>query len=253
MKANEVVVASVVRDKAMYERCVGSNPFFEGCSLFMLDNSVENKSVTSRYNTFLESDACEGDVWIVLCHEDWEPLENVCEKVRNLDRNYLWGNIGIFVEEQPRVDVLMNIGYVKQSKKDSDKRSEIVGREIEARVDTFDCQCIIMHSSLVKRFGLRFDEKLSFDMYVEEFCIRAYEQYGIQSRTLMLDACHHSTGNLSESFYASLEYVRAKFAVTKKRYATIVGHNNVIGGTQSKKYYKWKRIPLRRLRYRLGI
>lgn len=253
MQGTEVIVASVVRNRAMYERCVACNPFFDGCSLVVLDNSVENLSVTRRYNDFLNSDACAGDCWIVLCHEDWEPLQNVRDRIRDLDRNCLYGTIGSYVEELPRVDVIMNMGYVKQTAKDSEKQIEIVGKEIEARVDTFDCQCIIMHSSLVGRYGLRFDEKLSFDMYVEEFCIRAYEQYGIESRTIMLDACHHSSGKLSKSFFTSLDYVRAKYSVTKKRYSTIVGHNNVIGGTKGKRVFKWKRTPLRKLRYRLGI
>lgn len=253
MQGTEVIVASVVRNRAMYERCVACNPFFDGCSLVVLDNSVENLSVTRRYNDFLNSDACAGDCWIVLCHEDWEPLQNVRDRIRDLDRNCLYGTIGSYVEELPRVDVIMNMGYVKQTAKDSEKQIEIVGKEIEARVDTFDCQCIIMHSSLVGRYGLRFDEKLSFDMYVEEFCIRAYEQYGIESRTIMLDACHHSSGKLSKSFFTSLDYVRAKYSVTKKRYSTIVGHNNIIGGTKGKRVFKWKRTPLRKLRYRLGI
>lgn len=253
MQGTEVIVASVVRNRDMYERCVACNPFFDGCSLVVLDNSVENLSVTRRYNDFLNSDACAGDCWIVLCHEDWEPLQNVRDRIRDLDRNCLYGTIGSYVEELPRVDVIMNMGYVKQTAKDSEKQIEIVGKEIEARVDTFDCQCIIMHSSLVGRYGLRFDEKLSFDMYVEEFCIRAYEQYGIESRTIMLDACHHSSGKLSKSFFTSLDYVRAKYSVTKKRYSTIVGHNNIIGGTKGKRVFKWKRTPLRKLRYRLGI
>lgn len=253
MQRTKVIVASVVRDRAMYERCVALNPFFDGCTLVVLDNSVENRSVTSRYNDFLDSEACAGDCWIVLCHEDWEPLQNVRDRVVNLDRNCLYGTIGSYVEELPRVDVIMNMGYVKQTPKNSEKRIEIVGKEIEARVDTFDCQCIIMHSSLLQRCGLRFDRKLSFDMYVEELCIRAYEQYGIESRTIMLDACHHSSGKLSKSFYASLDYVKAKYPVTRKRYSTIVGHNNTIGGTKGKRVFKWKRTPLRQLRYRLGI
>lgn len=254
MQKDKVVIASVVRDRAMYDACLGNNSHTDGCEMFILDNTSENMPVTFRYNRFLDELSKDGeDCWIVLCHEDWEPREDIPGRLDCLDRNFLYGPIGSFTLELPRVDVIMNMGYVLHCSRNGKKESSVRGKQVEGRADTFDCQCIIMHSSLVRQYGLRFDENLHFHMYVEDFCISAYERFGIESRTIALLACHHSKGSLSKEFHEALSYERKKFAVSKKRYSTIVGHENTIGGDQSKRKFKWKRSPIRYLRFNLGI
>ena len=53
-----------------------------------------------------------------------------------------------------------------------------LGRRVKTgiKVQTFDCQCLIIHSSLINRYKLRFDENLTFDLYVEDFCANANEK-----------------------------------------------------------------------------
>lgn len=246
----KVSVASVVRDVAMYERCVLQNSYFEGAELVMLDNRVENLTVTKRYNDFLDS--VEDDRWVVFCHEDWELKENILSVVEKLEKDRLYGPIGVFIEEKKNVDVLIMKGRVEQSAKDGGKTILIRGKEAEGRVDTFDCQCLILHSSLVRKHSLRFDENLRFDMYVEDFCVNAYEMAGVESHAVRIACHHHSEGKLSQSFKDSVEYVRQKYAKSKKRYATIVGRLNTFGGDSSRKVFKWKRIPWVMLRYKLA-
>lgn len=246
----KVSVASVVRDVAMYERCVLQNPYFEGAELVMLDNRVENLTVTKRYNDFLDS--VEDDRWVVFCHEDWELKENILSVVEKLEKDRLYGPIGVFIEEKKNVDVLIMKGRVEQSAKDGGKTILIRGKEAEGRVDTFDCQCLILHSSLVRKHSLRFDENLRFDMYVEDFCVNAYEKAGVESHAVRIACHHHSEGKLSQSFKDSVEYVRHKYAKSRKRYATIVGRLNTFGGDSSRKVFKWKRIPWVMLRYKLA-
>lgn len=249
-KNDKVVVFSVVRDQDMYLRCLLGNNFLKGCVLKEVDNAADNQPVTKRYNDFLDS--LEEDCWVVLCHEDWEVKERLYDVVKNFDPAYLYGPIGVFVEERETVDVIVPMGYVSQSTKNDRKEIVIRGKEFEGRVDTFDCQCLIFHSSIVREHGLRFDEHLSFDMYVEDFCACAYERAGIQSRTVKLESLHHSFGKLSASFKDSLDYVRKKYAVSRKRYATIVGHLNTFGGDSRKPVFKWKRIPWVLLRYKFA-
>lgn len=246
----KVSVASVVRDVSMYERCVLHNKHLAGCDLAMLDNRVENQTVTKRYNDFLDS--LTDDRWIVFCHEDWEIKEDLISVLERLDKNRLYGPIGVFIEEKKNVDVLVMKGWVEQSPKDGGKTIVIRGKDAEGRVDTFDCQCLIMHSSLVEAHSLRFDENLRFDMYVEDFCVGAYEKSGIESHAVRISCHHHSEGKLSQSFADSVEYVRQKYAKSKKRYATIVGRLNTFGGDPSRKVFKWKRIPWIMLRYKLA-
>ena len=176
MEKIKVSVASVVRDVAMYERCVLKNPYYGDAELVMIDNRVENRTITRNYNEFLDS--IDDDRWIVLCHEDWELKENLQNVLKNLDKNKLYGPIGAFIEEKKNVDVLVMKGGVHQSSKDGGRTIVIRGKEPEGRVDTFDCQCLIFHSSLSRQHSLRFDENLRFDMYVEDFCVNAYEKSG---------------------------------------------------------------------------
>lgn len=243
-------VASVVRDVAMYERCVLENPYFGGVDLVMLDNRVENRPITKLYNDFL--DGIDDDRWIVLCHEDWELKENLLDVLARLDKNKLYGPIGVFIEEKKNVDVMVIKGTAHQSTKSGGKSVIIRGKEAQGRVDTFDCQCLIMHSSLARQHSLRFDETLCFDMYVEDFCVNAYEQAGVESHAVSIDCHHHSEGKLSQAFRDSVEYVRRKYSKSKKRYATIVGHLNTFGGDPGRPVFKWKRIPWIMLRYKFS-
>lgn len=215
-----------------------------------VDNRRDNRPISVIYNDFLDS--VEDDRWIVFCHEDWEVLEPLAPILEMLDQSYLYGPIGVFVEQRRREDVIIMRGGVLQSAKNGRKEVLIRGKDPEGRVDTFDCQCLIVHSSLVRMHHLRFDTHLCFDMYVEDFCVAAFETAGVQSMAVQLKCHHHSRGSLSASFSASLRYVRRKYASSRKRYATIVGHLNTFGGDATRRVYKWKRIPWVMLRYRFS-
>lgn len=254
MEKEKVILVSVVRDQDMYNRCIVDNPYVADCRKVMLDNTVENIPITTHYNNFIKDVIAESDdAWVVFCHEDWEATQSVVDCLDGRDHGCLYGNIGSYVKEFSKVDAMMNMGYVLHQSKAGGKPSAVRGKKVEGRADTFDCQCVIAHTSLLRDYNLSFDENLKFDMYVEDFCIAAFENHGIKSRTISLAAVHHSKGTLSDAFYAALEYVRAKYAHSKKRYSTIVGRKNVIGGDPDKPYYKWKHSPVCRLRFKLGI
>ena len=245
-----VKLVSVVRDFEMYRQCIAGNPCTRGCELVTIDNTAVNLPVTVQYNRFL--DALEEECWVCFCHEDWKPEVNLSSVIETLDPSCLHGPVGVFVEERSNRDIIVPRGHVFQTRKDGKRPVEITGKDIVGRVDTFDCQCLIIHSSVVDKYALRFDEKLSFDMYVEDFCVAAYERYGIESRTADIPCTHCSAGKLSGRFFDSLEYIRNKYSVSKKRYATIVGHLNTFGGNPSRPVFKWKRIPHVKLFYRLA-
>ena len=107
-----VSVVSVVRDFEMYGNCVAHNPNLAGCGLVPIDNRAENLPVTRRYNAFLDS--LSDDRWIVFCHEDWEAGEPLLPLLSGLDPSYLYGPIGVFVEERRRADVIIMRGGVFQ-------------------------------------------------------------------------------------------------------------------------------------------
>ena len=222
----EAVVVSVVRDPGMYQTCVRDNSNLAGCRLVCIDNREQNRPVPVCYNEFLSANPSG---WLVLCHEDWQSLEPLQPVLARLDPAHIYGPVGVFVEERPFCDHLLVRGAVRQSGKDGSNPVLIRGLEPEGRVDTLDCQCLIVHASLVARSGLRFDERLSFDMYVEDFCAAAFEKAGIRTFAIPLDCLHRSAGRIARPFRQALRYVRRKYAGSRKRYATIVGHLNTFG------------------------
>jgi 2-polyprenyl-3-methyl-5-hydroxy-6-metoxy-1,4-benzoquinol methylase len=81
-------------------------------------------------------------------------------------------------------------------------------------VDTLDCQCAIVHSSLVEKYNLCFDENLKFDLYIEDFCINAKINHDIESNILNINCCHHSIiDNMDErpSYFKMLKYFNKKY------------------------------------------
>ena len=233
----------------MYRKCIAENQCLSGCELVCFDNTIENVPVTVRYNSFIDS--LKEECWVCFCHEDWKADSDLSSIVESLAPSCIYGPIGVFVEKRKHCDVIVIRGRVTQRCKDGKHPLEIVGMEEEGRVDTFDCQCIIVHSSLLHKFGLRFDEALSFDMYVEDFCVAAYENNGIESMAVRIPCTHYSKGKVPGRFRDSLAYVRNKYHVSKKRYATIVGHFNTFGGDPSRIVFKWKDKPYIKLINRL--
>lgn len=209
----EVVIVSVARDFAMYERCVRGNPNCAGCELVPIDNRERNEGIGVGYNRFIESRPADEDTWYVFCHEDFELKESLPERLATLGRDSLWGPIGVATEVKFGLYHKWTLrGSLEECKKDGSGRRSI-GTAVPAGtpVETFDCQCVIIHSSLVQRHHLRFDENLTFDLYAEDFCIAAKERFGIASRILPLKACHWSGGSVQPRYYKQEAYLNDKW------------------------------------------
>lgn len=208
----QIFLTSVVRDFAMYERCVRGNPFTRGCELVAVDNRERNEGIPVCYNRFLESRPAGESAWYVFCHEDFELKEMLAERL-DVSRDSLWGPVGAMTRvrfglyHQWRM-----LGSVEECKKDGTGHREI-GCAVPAGtpIETFDCQCLIVHSSLVQRHHLRFDEELTFDLYAEEFCMAARETAKIPSRILPLKACHWSGGSVQPRYKIQEAHVNAKY------------------------------------------
>lgn len=210
---SNIVYVSVVRDFAMYEKCVRGNSCVAGCELVPVDNRDRNEHISSCYNRFLESRPSDEDAWYVFCHEDFQALEPLEPLLADCGRDALWGPIG--AATRVRFGIYHQwrlLGSVEECRKDGANMRSI-GEAVPrgTPVDTFDCQCLIVHSSLVHRLGLRFDEKLSFDLYAEEFCMAAHEKGGIVSRILPFRCRHWSGGAVQPRYYEQETHVNAKY------------------------------------------
>ena len=241
---DDVVVISVVRDWAMYEKCLGKNPNVQNCRLMPIDNREKNERITVCYNRALEELKGEMPRWLVFCHEDFQPLENLVDVLSRANRELFYGPIGGRLEQR-RPWLLGGIwpgvfaGVVEMSEKDG-SREETFGTAVPAnrRVDTVDCQCLIVHSSLVEKYHLRFDERLSFDLYVEDFCLGAKLAYGIETAIQPFRCRHYSRGTVLPRFFEQKSYLDAKYPTAEA--FCCVGYT--IGGG---------RTPVRRLQKRL--
>lgn len=249
MTNSDIYVVTVVRDDGMYSKCILDNPYLDGCILVRFDNSIENVPVPVRYNSFLDS--VSDDCWIVFCHEDWQVNQSLCEVLDHLDRDRIYGPVGAFLENGPRYDLIKCFGSVRQCNKDGGRLKRIEEGRGTARVDTLDCQCVIVNNSLVKRYGLRFDGNLKFDMYVEDFCVAAFEKAGIETMVTDIDCTHYSYGTISDSFLEALSYMKEKYRNGKKRYVSIVGYKNTFGSNDDRKVHRDR--PNRLLRFFKGL
>jgi hypothetical protein len=212
-----MVIISVVRDFDMYHRLVRDNRFNQGASFYPIDNREKNEAVPLCYNRFLDGYDYSKEAWLVFCHEDWEILEPWQKRFDELDKESLYGPVGVRVVGRKR----MVLGQIKNSMKDG-SGCRLVGIDFPTGtvLGTFDCQCVIVHSSLIARTGLRFDLNLVFDLYVEEFCMQAREKFGILSRVFALSCQHYSFGNLQPRFYKAVDHVRRKHPKLKHCYST---------------------------------
>ena len=212
-----MTIVSVVRDFEMYDRLVRNNPFNRGATFYPVDNREKNEGVSVGYNRFLNQVDYTQEDWFVFCHEDWEIQEDWMARVDKLPKKSLYGPVGARVVGRKKIV----LGRIKNSTKDG-SGIRWVGNHFRTGgiTGTFDCQCLIVHSSLIRRTGLRFDPKLLFDFYVEEFCIHARERYGVLSRIIDLPCQHYSFGNIHSRFFDAVEYVREKYPVPKVCYSS---------------------------------
>lgn len=232
-------VISVVRNFDMYNRLIQSNKHYGNNVEFVaFDNNKENKNISIWYNHFLKNYDYSKDDWFIFCHEDWELKDDLSSKLLNLDKNCLYGPIGMTLGKCYKRSIMS--GCIIQSDKEGNS-SFILGKRsnFEENVGTFDCQCLIVHSSLIKKYNLKFDENLSFDLYVEDFCINSQEKYNICSKILPFECQHYSHGKITNRFFENLKYLRKKYKNTNKIYCSTVKGYAISGPSSLLVYHSY--------------
>lgn len=231
---SNIVLISVFIDRGLYASCVTSNPFVQNnplINIFGIDNTIDNQCISKRYGQFLDSYDYSVPAWFVFCHSDWELREDITPLLETLDSESIYGPIGAILHKNPDSSLVREYrGQCLEKKRDGSntrqQRCQLTNTGV--LVDTLDCQCVIVHSSLVEKYSLRFDEKLNFNLYVEDFCINAKESYGIESKILNVRCCHwNQADNMidRDDYFDDLDYCNNKYP--DKLYAGIV---TLIGG-----------------------
>ena len=237
-----VVIVSVVRDFDMYRNCILRNSNMSESILKCFDNRENNENIPVLYNRFLDSFNYEKSAWIMFCHEDFELQEPIGKMLASVDKASIYGPIGGKLRSKRRW-LLGGVWYgelkgtILESAKDG---SELIrvgnGSATGTIIDALDCQCVIVHSDLVRKYHLRFDEKLSFDLYAEDFCLGAYVNHHVLTRIISLKCHHHSHSKPLQRFFAQKAYLDAKYPTVEIQ--STVGYTIGGGRTTLRRFQK---------------
>ena len=235
------VFVTVVRDPEMYSRLVRENPN-NACGEFVaFDNAAENLPITTRYNSFLDGWDYSRRAWFVFVHEDYELLEPLGPCLDCVDTRCIYGTVGAR-STRPGDDVL----WALNSNRDGSDLG-LYGSPISAPVTvlTSDCNCLIVHSDLVRDYHLRFDERLTFDLYAEDFEINAFERYGVRTKVLGVLNHHYSFGHVGRRFFEQRRYLMGKYAHAGRAYGTttkqIIGPMGLVLAAR-RENRRWRRM-----------
>lgn len=221
-------VICVVNKQDIFEKIVRDNESLKNCEIFAYDNTNENIAITKHYNKFIEENIVkspsgkDSNFWCVFIHQDFGIQEDIDLILNNLNRNYIYGAVGIKFYYPVTIDTnegfdcnkLIVYGMIAQM---SNNNFIPYGEYITepTTIDAIDCCCIIMHSSLIKKYNLRFDENLNFHMYAEELCYRAKKDYKIKTKAVQIKCFHLGVGVLNQEFRDSVQYLKDKFKIKK--------------------------------------
>ena len=248
-KSNEkICMISVVNDYHMYDKYVRNNPFVKNqnnIECFDYDNRNENLPISVRYNQFLNSYDFSKPAWFVFCHTDWEIQDDINLKLTYLSKDCIYGAAGSYIVNLPDKIFKQNTGSFMETTRDNNSVRISIQDEEVCRVDSLDSMVMIVHSSLVEKFNLRFDENLYWDLYVEDFCLNAFKNHNIQAYTFNFENTHHSDAGfkaLPVSYYKSLNYLKNKYPedIYAGTCSYIGGKKQLIAGYKEAMLYKMR-------------
>lgn len=224
-----IKLVCVYNDKELFEKIVKNNDFTRNCEIFDYDNTSDNTPITKSYNNFIDKNI-NSDSWYVFIHQDFGFMENVESIIEKLDKNYIYGAVGVKIfrgifwgkkhdidgiKHGFKTELKLTIGKILQGDNDFGLKRHGRPALFQQTVDAIDCCCIMIHSSLIKKYNLRFDEHLSFHMYAEELCYRAKKDYKIKTKVIQTKCFHLGKGCLNEDYQKSVQYLKEKFKIKK--------------------------------------
>jgi len=189
-----------------------SSAYITEHKILKYDNTEENIPISIRYNDAIDKLlASNYSGWIFFVHNDFSILESIDNIVDKLEHTHLYGPIGAILKGSEKIiygQILQghNGGLIYHGTKINEP----------TLVDTVDCQCqcLFLHTDLLKKYNLRFDENeaLSFHQYVEDFCLNANINYGIKTYAVQMNCKHFSWGKLNNDFKLAIDYINSKYS-----------------------------------------
>lgn len=221
-------VICTFNNQEIFENVVKNNEHLKNCEIISYNNIQQNIAITKHYNDFIKENIDNTDSWYIFMHQDFGIKEDLDLVLKKLNQNHIYGPIGVKIfkgifwgkQGQNKKTGLKNelkIAFGRILQGNNDFNFTPKGKRIfhQITVDSIDCCCIIIHSSLIKKYDLRFDENLKFHMYAEDFCYRGKKNYKIKTKVVQMKCFHMGAGNLGEEFQESVQYLKDKFNLKK--------------------------------------
>lgn len=225
-------VICVYNKPEIFEKVIKTNENLQDFEIISFDNTQINTPITKHYNNFIKEQILDSpdnnDFWCLFIHQDFGLIENITPKLEEFKPEAIYGAVGVklfrgvFFGKKSQNSHLgfkkyLAVEYGRILQGNDDFNFTYYGREVNApvKVDAVDCCCIILHSSLIKKYNLQFDENLSFHMYAEELCYRAQKEFDIPIVVAQLNCFHMGKGSYNEEFQKSTQYVKNKFNIER--------------------------------------
>lgn len=197
-----------------FEHYVQNNPFYRGMEVTHYDNTAENVPAPLRLNDFIQN-RMRPEAWVVFSHQDFSIREDFSHKLRSLDRACIYGPVGIqncrsgdgASQQQPSATLERRMfGEILQGFRGEETHARLMGERVQEprEVNTVDGCCLIVHASLITKYGLRFDERFPFSLFCADFSINARKLHGIKTKVLQLECFHLSEGGFNAAYFQSL-------------------------------------------------
>lgn len=229
-------VICVYNNQEIFSNIVKNNENLKNCKIFAYDNTKENIAITKHYNNYIEENIGHGigdtvplntnDFWCLFIHQDFGIMEDIEPILKNLDKNNIYGAIGVKILKGLffgrsgtkrklgfKNELKLTFGRILQGNNDFSFKKYGLKIFFQPTVNAIDCCCILIHSSLLREYNLRFDENLNFHMYAEELCYRAKQEHNIKTKVVQLKCFHLGKGCIDESFQESVQYLKEKFKI----------------------------------------
>lgn len=218
-------IICVYNNKKFFESIIKDNQNLKDCEIVDYDNTKKNIAITKLYNKFIDEyiQTSQENFWCFFIHQDFGFMEDINLVIQRLDKNYVFGAIGIkFNDEfsfkadknvppENKIPIRSIVGHILQGDKGFNFHSYGVELEESQTATAIDCCCIILHSSLIKKYNLRFDENLKFHMYAEDICYKAKHEFGIDTKVVPAKCFHIGEGSLNQDFHDAAQYLKDKY------------------------------------------
>lgn len=227
-KAINSKVICIFNNQEIFDKVVKYNENLKSCDIYSYDNTRENVAITKRYNDFIDSNIDSEDFWCVFVHQDFGIMEDIDKMLEKLDKSCIHGAIGVKIYRGIFIGKKGKDGHIGLKRHFALTWGEIqqghngfnfttYGKKVSYQkgVDSIDCCCIIMHSSLIKKYNLRFDENLKFHMYAEELCYSAKKNHRIKTKVVQMKCFHLGEGSLNDEYNESVKYLKDKFKIKR--------------------------------------